>query len=119
MPDQGFHTLIELPAKTLAQYQYLLGRNGRQLYDEFGLKRDETITHTAKFCNGYEADIKIVICEEDPPYIDAVLFDPRGSEVCCESSEDDFGGEYWFRDHAGNDYLVEVRESNNEQEILQ
>lgn len=108
--DQEYRTVLELPAETLAHYRYLLKRTGRQLYDEFGLKRDETITHTAKFCNGYEADIKIVICEEEPPYIDAVLFDPCGNEVSCGGSDDDYVGEYWFIDHACNSYFVEVRE---------
>ena len=111
MPIKEYRAVIELPSETLAHYQYLLGRTGRQLYDEFGLKRDETITHTAKFSNGYEADIKIVICEEAPPYIDAVLFDPRGSEVTCDSSEEDYGGEYWFQDHAGNGYYVAIRQA--------
>lgn len=108
---QEYRAVIELSAYTLAYYRQLLSRTGRQLYDEFGLKRDETIIHTAKFRNGYEADIKIVICEEDPPYIDAVLFDPQGNEICCDCSGEDYDGEYCFQSHDDSCFVVEVRES--------
>ena len=114
MPDAKYTAVIELPPGTLAHYRYLLGRTGRQLYDEFGLKRDETITHTAKFSNGFEADIKIVNCEEDPPYIDAVLFDPKGSEVCCHSSGEEYSGEYCFRDHNDNEYFVQIQKKEKQ-----
>lgn len=111
MPANEYRAVLALPAKTLDYYRHILSRIGQQLYDEFGLKRDETITHTAKFNNGYEADIKIVICAEEPPYIDAVLFDPQGKEVSCEAGEDEYRGEYQFQDHSANNYFVEVCES--------
>ena len=46
----------------------LLNLTGEEIYQKYGYKRDETITHTAKFPNGIEADIKLVICEDEPPY---------------------------------------------------
>ena len=42
----------------------LLNLTGDEIYQKYGYKRDETITHTAKFPNEIEADIKLVICEE-------------------------------------------------------
>ena len=39
----------------------LLNMTGDEIYQQYGYKRDETITHTAKFPNGIEADIKLVI----------------------------------------------------------
>ena len=39
-----------------------------------GRGKNETIVHTAKFANGIEADIKLVICEEETPYTEGVLF---------------------------------------------
>lgn len=38
----------------------LLNLTGDEIYQKYGYKRDETITHTAKFPNGIEADIKLV-----------------------------------------------------------
>ena len=37
----------------------LLNLTGEEIYQKYGYKRDETITHTAKFPNGIEADIKL------------------------------------------------------------
>lgn len=43
----------------------LLNLTGDEIYQKYGYKRNETIVHTAKFPNGIEADIKLVICEEE------------------------------------------------------
>lgn len=43
----------------------LLNLSGDEIYQKYGYKRDETIIHTAKFSNGIEADIKLVISEEE------------------------------------------------------
>lgn len=67
----------------------------------------ETIkTWTAKFDNGYEADIKL--CNGDTPYIDSVLFNQNGSQVAVlEISEDDLIGAYCFEAN-GDEYAVEI-----------
>ena len=72
--------------------------SGDELYNKFGLKRDETITYTAHFEDDFEADIKVVICDgEDTPYIDAILFDDSGCElITCEPMVGPLEGEYSF-----------------------
>lgn len=68
----------------------------------------ETIeTYTAKFDNGFEADIKV--CNGDTPYIDPVLFNEFGSEVCVLEVADELLGEYLFTDDE-IEYLVNVVE---------
>lgn len=42
----------------------LLNLTGDEIYQKYGYKRNETIVHTAKFPNGIEADIKLVISEK-------------------------------------------------------
>lgn len=37
----------------------LLNLTGDEIYQKYGYKRDETITHAAKFPNGIEVDIKL------------------------------------------------------------
>lgn len=66
-----------------AFYANLLSLTGNQIYDKYGLKRDESYTHTAKFPDHMEMDIKLVICEgENRPYAEAILF-KDGQEVAC------------------------------------
>jgi len=74
-------------------------------------------THTAKFSNGIEADIKVCgvksTDEDESAYIDAVLF-KNGSEVCClEPSFDTLDGEYIFDDpdNQGDTLTVLIKES--------
>lgn len=66
-----------------------------------------TLTVTAKFDNGYEADIKLVQ-DADSPYLDPVLFDEYGFEVAC--LQDDsycLDGTYQF-DVDDDTYIVEI-----------
>lgn len=110
---KNYAVQIQLPASILAYYRELLRMSGEQIYQKYGLKRDEVITHTAHFSNGFEADIKIVICEEDSPYVDAVLFDSNGREVACELGDNEgYTGAYQFIDHMGHGYAVEVCQTN-------
>lgn len=72
----------------------LLSLTGNEIYDLYGLKRDETITETVDFGDGVEMDIKLVICEdEESPYTEAVLF-KNGSEITHTDVEYDFEGEW-------------------------
>lgn len=52
---------------------------------------------TVFFNDNYSADIKLVSGE--PAFVDAVLFDPNGHEVCCIPPEaESIIGEYIFDD---------------------
>ncbi|PLS19145.1 hypothetical protein CVD28_01685 [Bacillus sp. M6-12] len=67
---------------------------------------DATIkTYTAKFANGFQADIKV--CNGDTPYIDNVLFDEQGCEVDCPEISESLLGEYDFQ-FEGDSYRVLV-----------
>lgn len=58
---------------------------------------------TVTFDNGYSADIKLVSGE--PSFVDAVLFDNNGHEVCCIPPDaESVIGKYIFDD----DYVVNV-----------
>lgn len=86
----------------------LLKLTGSEIYDKYGFKRDETITHTAKFPNGIEADIKLVICEDDKPYTEAVLFH-NGSELTHTDHYDEYKCEWFFR-YNNIEYVVIVKD---------
>ena len=88
----------------------LLNLTGDEIYQKYGYKRDETITHTAKFPNGIEADIKLVICEEEAPYTEGVLFH-NGFELTCTEPYCTYDGE-WNFEHNGIEYTVFVEVEN-------
>lgn len=73
------------------------------------LSKDDIIEeYTAKFDNGYEADIK-VCSGTNNFYVDPVLFDDLGHEVDLIDPRDTLLGEYEFWDH-GNIYIVLLKE---------
>lgn len=84
----------------------LLNMTGDEIYQKYGYKRDETITHTAKFQNGIEADIKLVICEEGTPYTEGVLFHD-GCELICTEPNCTYDDE-WNFGYDGAEYTVLV-----------
>lgn len=88
----------------------LLVLTGKEIYQKFGYKRDETITNTATFPNGVEADIKLVICEEGTPYTEGVLF-LNGCEIQHTEPQDTYDGE-WYFEYDGIEYMVDVKTEN-------
>lgn len=89
----------------------LLKLDGEKIYQKYGLKRDETITHTVNFGDEIEADIKLVICEEGEPYTEGVLFD-SGTEVSCSDCYDEYEG-LWEFEYNDTQYCIEVQVDKN------
>ena len=107
MPAKAtFTSTITLTKKEINHINTLLSLTYDEIYDKYGLKRDETITHTAKFPDGIEADIKLVICEHDTPYTEGVLFQ-NGSELTHTECEATYTGTWCF-EHNDNEYVVNV-----------
>ena len=75
--------------------------------EETEVKRDTILkTFTAKFKNGYEADIKVCSGFHNC-YVDAVLFDKNGyQKSVCEPSFE-LLGEYYFS-YEGEEFHAEV-----------
>lgn len=84
----------------------LLNLTGEEIYQKYGYKRDETITHTVKFPNGIEVDIKLVICKDEPPYTEGVLFH-NGFELTCTEPDYTYDGK-WNFGFNGIEYVVIV-----------
>lgn len=103
--------IIKIPTKELNYINELLKLNGDEIYQKYGLKRDETITYTATFPDGIEADIKLVICEDGLPYTEGVLFE-NGCEVACTDCSDTYVGD-WYFEVDGEEYCVHVKESKS------
>lgn len=97
---------IKISRKEMDLINDLLNLTGDEIYEKYGYKRDETITHTAKFPNGIEADIKLVICEEESPYTEGILFH-NGFELMCTEPDSTYDGEWHFEQN-GVEYIVFV-----------
>lgn len=98
---------ITISKEEMDKINDLLELTGDEIYEKYGYKRDEAIVHTAKFPDGLEADIKLVICDEDNyPYTEGVLFH-NGSEVCFPEPSDAYDGE-WYFEYNGIEYIVDV-----------
>ena len=85
-----------MPETTLLVETHVLEEMNRILENP-GLEdtdRDAIIqTFTGQFSDGCSADIKV--CNGDTPWIDAVLFDPHGSETALlEPQDGPLDGEY-------------------------
>ncbi len=97
---------VKISKKESDYISELLNMTGKEIYDKYGLKRDETITHTVDFGSGIQADIKLVICEEDSPYTEGVLF-LNGYELTHTEPSDEYLGK-WNFELSGNEYVVIV-----------
>jgi hypothetical protein len=70
---------------------------------------DEEVT----FRNGNRVAIQVCACEDDTPYVQAVLFNKNGDELGCSCCDYSFGGEYIVTDtDTGDDYFVNVLREN-------
>lgn len=98
---------IALDQKELDFINELLSMTGDEIYEKHGLKRDETIVHTAVFSDGMQADIKLVICDEKP-YTEAVLFDKNGFQKAYTDPEDEYTGD-WELEYDDVNYVVTVK----------
>lgn len=101
-------TTVEISKQRFDKINKLLSMTGNEIYDKYGMKRDETITHTAEFDDGCFMDIKLVICDgEEKPYTEAVLYNSDGKEVDVSGPWDDYDG-LWSIGHGDWSYEVEV-----------
>lgn len=100
---------ITLDQKELDFINELLSMAGDEIYEKYGLKRDETIVHTVVFSDGMQADIKLVICDgENKPYTEAVLFDKNGFQKAYTDPEDEYTGD-WELEYDDVNYVVTVK----------
>lgn len=100
-------TEIALEQKELDFINELLSMTGDEIYEKHGLKRDETIVHTAVFSDGMQADIKLVICDEEP-YTEAVLFDKNGFQKAYTDPADEYTGD-WELEYDDVNYVITVK----------
>lgn len=109
---------IEIGKREVAELNKILSLTGKELYDKYGYKENETFSWTAHFGDEIEADVKLVICgEDDHPYCEAVLFD-HGSEVACTEIGDTIDSSWEF-DYQGEIYVAEVIAVDREQSAIE
>ena len=63
---------IKISSEEMNLINDLLNLTGDEIYQKYGYKRDETITHTAKIPKGIEAENNLQLSEEEDPYTEGV-----------------------------------------------
>ncbi|MBQ6855536.1 MAG: hypothetical protein IJO13_00360 [Lachnospiraceae bacterium] len=100
--------VLFISKRDLKYYNDLLTMTGPEIYAKYGLKEDEKYVWGVKFSDSIEADIKLVICRDDKPYTEGVLFE-NGHEVTCTDCYDRLDTEYEFN-FDGKQYIVKFKE---------
>ena len=102
---------ILIPSDELKEMQEFLESAGED-------KVDTIKTYTANFGDRGEGEIEvdIKVCQGDPPFVDAVLFQD-GHEVGCLEPEGDLVGEYIFSSFLKDTYTVIVSEKRSDADI--
>lgn len=104
----NFWQEIRISKEALEHINTLLSMTGKEIYQKYGYKMDETFTYTATFPDAMVADIKLVICGEDEkPYTEGVLFHHELYEVGHTDCEDTFE-RVWCFEYYGTHYMVNV-----------
>lgn len=86
---------IKIPLSEASMIKDLLQLTGYQIYEKYGFKRDETITHSVKFKDGTEAVIRLIICDnEDKPFTECVLYNKDGFAIAYSDPSDMYEGEW-------------------------
>lgn len=76
-------------------------------WEDYQDLRDCTVErYTGYFEDGHFADVSLCSGQSNF-FIDPVLFDEKGHQVCVLECADDILGEYSFAD-AGNEYILEI-----------
>lgn len=80
--------VLPISRKDVAFINKVLDMNAAEIYDAYGIKRDEKLSYSAAFNNGYKMDINVVFCDDSSPYVDLVLYDKDGHELASVVHED-------------------------------
>lgn len=81
-------TLLPISRKDVDFINKVLDMDADEIYDAYGIKRDEKLSYSAAFNNGYKMDINVVFCDDSSPYVDLVLYDKDGHELASVVHED-------------------------------
>lgn len=103
-----FAETITLDSAEVDYCNKLLKLKGSTIRRKYGLKRDERpCALEVTFSNGYYMDIDLIICEDDSPFINVVLFDADGMEAFAKVYDTRIDDVYELSDETG-DYVAKI-----------
>lgn len=106
--DKVYEKTIVIDKPRLDRINYLVEQTHLD-FEEEGLIEDSTIeSYTVIFPDGCEADVKLCAGQTNC-FLDAVLFDSRGHEVCCPDCPDSLCDEIEF-EYNNVLYIVHIKE---------
>lgn len=93
-----YRAYIKISKQELDTVNSYFKMTAEELFDKYNLYFGDSVVYSAKFEDEFEAEIRIVICYEDSPYIEPVLYDDSGSELIIFNKTQDgpLKSEYHF-----------------------
>lgn len=101
-----YEKTLKISKEEAKKYQKLLEQDELD-FEKENVEEDSTLKIlTTKFENGFCADIKVCTGQHNC-YVDPVLFDSKGNEVCVDEPSETILGEYYFKNDEDK-YIVNV-----------
>lgn len=93
-----YRAYIKMSKRELDTVNSYFKMTAEELRDKYDLQYGDSLVYSAKFEDEFEAEIRIVMCHEDSPYIEPVLYDDSGSELLIVNKPQDgpLKSEYHF-----------------------
>ena len=88
------------------------------------LEEDDIISHTARFSNGFTADIKCCGSKyeensDNAAWAEAVLFDKNSSEISRSGASSEYVGDWVLKDDINeNIYLITIKVDTKKEKTL-
>lgn len=103
-----YNSVIWLNQKQADMLGKMMNMDGETIQKAYGYKAGTAFTFSSSYACGIEVEVHLVICEDETPYVEGVLFD-HGQEVACtDPCYDSILGVYFF-DYQDDTYTVTVK----------
>lgn len=110
--ERCYNSVVWMHQKLSEKLEKMMTMNGAAIQETYGYEKGTVLTyHTtySHFSCGMEAEVHLVVCEEnETPYVEAVLFDHGQEVLCTEPCFDSVLGTYYFK-YRGDTYTVTVK----------
>lgn len=104
---------LQMDKYTFEVLVQMLTMTGSEIYNKYGLKRDEKLYYPVFYKNEYEMDIELIIGDEnDTPYMQTVLIDNSNRIIAFSEPEFEFKRQ-WHLEDKGIIYTIIVDVEEN------
>lgn len=103
-----YNSVIWLNQKQADILEKMMNMNGETIRKVYGYKAGTAFSFSSSYFCGMEVEVHLVICEDETPYVEGILFDHGQQVACTEPCFDSILGVYFF-DYQDDTYTVTVK----------